>query len=86
MTDCNPNPHFSFGKRNGGSARRPNECFVLENSEMIVIQYPEEVAKKKVSTFPAYFDNDDCPARPSQIVAHLGWHCRQKNIAVGSCT
>nr|CAD7572379.1 unnamed protein product [Timema californicum] len=27
---------FSFGKRTGGSARRPNECFVLEPSEMIV--------------------------------------------------
>ncbi|KAL1122156.1 hypothetical protein AAG570_003561 [Ranatra chinensis] len=26
----------SFGKRTGGSARRPNECFVLEPSEMIV--------------------------------------------------
>lgn len=26
---------------------------MLENSEMIVIQYPEEVAKKKVSTFTA---------------------------------
>ncbi|KAJ9600077.1 hypothetical protein L9F63_009619, partial [Diploptera punctata] len=25
-----------FGKRTGGSARRPNECFVLEPSEMIV--------------------------------------------------
>nr|CAD7442899.1 unnamed protein product [Timema bartmani] len=28
--------NFSFGKRTGGSARRPNECFVLEPSEMIV--------------------------------------------------
>nr|CAD7455827.1 unnamed protein product [Timema tahoe] len=27
----------SFGKRTGGSARRPNECFVLEPSEMIVL-------------------------------------------------
>lgn len=27
----------SFGKRNGGSVRRPNECFVLETSEMIVV-------------------------------------------------
>lgn len=27
----------SFGKRNGGSVRRPNECFVLEASEMIVV-------------------------------------------------
>lgn len=28
---------FSFGKRTGGSARRQNECFVLEPSEMIVV-------------------------------------------------
>uniref|UniRef100_A0A8D8PXE9 Rap guanine nucleotide exchange factor 6 n=1 Tax=Cacopsylla melanoneura TaxID=428564 RepID=A0A8D8PXE9_9HEMI len=34
-------PQSSFGKRTGGSARRPNECFVLEPSEMIVIDYPE---------------------------------------------
>ncbi|XP_070526407.1 rap guanine nucleotide exchange factor 6 isoform X2 [Cardiocondyla obscurior] len=34
-------PRSSFGKRTGGSARRPNECFVLEPSEMIVIDYPE---------------------------------------------
>ncbi|XP_067008888.1 rap guanine nucleotide exchange factor 2 [Anabrus simplex] len=34
-------PRSSFGKRTGGSARRPNECFVLETSEMIVIDYPE---------------------------------------------
>ncbi|XP_063703406.1 rap guanine nucleotide exchange factor 2 isoform X3 [Culicoides brevitarsis] len=34
-------PGSSFGKRNGGSVRRPNECFVLETSEMIVIDYPE---------------------------------------------
>ncbi|XP_026668498.1 uncharacterized protein LOC108624066 isoform X3 [Ceratina calcarata] len=33
-----PRRRFSvcFGKRTGGSARRPNECFVLEPSEMIV--------------------------------------------------
>ncbi|XP_024938067.1 rap guanine nucleotide exchange factor 2 isoform X6 [Cephus cinctus] len=38
-----PRRRFSvcFGKRTGGSARRPNECFVLEPSEMIVIDYPE---------------------------------------------
>lgn len=29
--------YFSFGKRTGGSARRPNECFVLEPSEMIAV-------------------------------------------------
>ncbi|KAJ1521489.1 hypothetical protein ONE63_003154 [Megalurothrips usitatus] len=34
-------PRSSFGKRTGGSARRPNECFVLEPSEMIVVDYPE---------------------------------------------
>ncbi|XP_058804685.1 rap guanine nucleotide exchange factor-like isoform X2 [Phymastichus coffea] len=34
-------PRSSFGKRTGGSARRPNECFVLEPSEMIAIDYPE---------------------------------------------
>jgi hypothetical protein len=28
---------FSFGKRNGASTRRPNECFVLEPSEMLVV-------------------------------------------------
>ncbi|XP_043516204.1 uncharacterized protein LOC122531935 isoform X3 [Frieseomelitta varia] len=34
-----PRRRFSvcFGKRTGGSARRPNECFVLEPSEMIVL-------------------------------------------------
>ncbi|XP_037926120.1 rap guanine nucleotide exchange factor 2 isoform X3 [Hermetia illucens] len=36
-----PNSQTSFGKRNGGSCRRPSECFVLETSEMIVIDYPE---------------------------------------------
>ncbi|XP_057337131.1 rap guanine nucleotide exchange factor 2-like isoform X3 [Microplitis mediator] len=38
-----PRRRFSvcFGKRTGGSARRPNECFVLEPSEMIVIDYSE---------------------------------------------
>ncbi|XP_039275936.1 rap guanine nucleotide exchange factor 2 [Nilaparvata lugens] len=38
-----PRRRFSvcFGKRTGGSARRPNECFVLEPSGMIVIDYPE---------------------------------------------
>ncbi|XP_015191609.1 PREDICTED: rap guanine nucleotide exchange factor 2-like isoform X4 [Polistes dominula] len=38
-----PRRRFSvcFGKRTGSSARRPNECFVLEPSEMIVIDYPE---------------------------------------------
>ncbi|XP_022902879.1 rap guanine nucleotide exchange factor 6 isoform X4 [Onthophagus taurus] len=34
-------PRSSFGKRTGGSARRQNECFVLEPSEMIVIDYPD---------------------------------------------
>ncbi|XP_060519400.1 rap guanine nucleotide exchange factor 6 isoform X1 [Cylas formicarius] len=34
-------PRSSFGKRTGGSARRQNECFVLETSEMIVIDYPD---------------------------------------------
>jgi len=33
----NLNLFCSFGKRTGGSARRPNECFVLEPSEMIVV-------------------------------------------------
>lgn len=28
---------YSFGKRNGGSVRRPSECFVIESSEMIVV-------------------------------------------------
>nr|CAD7394590.1 unnamed protein product [Timema cristinae] len=31
-----------FGKRTGGSARRPNECFVLEPSEMIVLEQRRE--------------------------------------------
>ncbi|XP_065348320.1 rap guanine nucleotide exchange factor 2 isoform X2 [Cloeon dipterum] len=30
-----------FGKRNGASTRRPNECFVLEPSDMLVIDYPD---------------------------------------------
>lgn len=28
---------YSFGKRTGSNARRPNECFVLEPSEMLVV-------------------------------------------------
>lgn len=41
---------LSFGKRNGGSARRSNECFVLEHSEMMVIDYLEkENTTNKVS-------------------------------------
>ncbi|XP_045464379.1 rap guanine nucleotide exchange factor 2 isoform X5 [Harmonia axyridis] len=34
-------PRSSFGKRTGGNARRQHECFVLEPSEMIVIDYPD---------------------------------------------
>ncbi|XP_065216720.1 rap guanine nucleotide exchange factor 6-like isoform X2 [Planococcus citri] len=34
-------PPNSIGQRTAGSARRPNECFVLEPSEMIVIDYSE---------------------------------------------
>ncbi|XP_059609852.1 rap guanine nucleotide exchange factor 2 isoform X2 [Phlebotomus argentipes] len=34
-------PGSSFGKRNGGSCRRPSDCLVLETSDMIVIDYPE---------------------------------------------
>ncbi|XP_063987673.1 rap guanine nucleotide exchange factor 2-like isoform X3 [Diachasmimorpha longicaudata] len=40
---------YYFGKRTGGSPRRPNECFVLEASEMIAIDYPEEHAGGKMS-------------------------------------
>ncbi|XP_011309778.1 rap guanine nucleotide exchange factor 6 isoform X5 [Fopius arisanus] len=42
-------PRSSFGKRTGGNPRRPNECFVLEASEMIAIDYPEEHAGGKMS-------------------------------------
>ncbi|XP_044734898.1 rap guanine nucleotide exchange factor 6 isoform X3 [Chrysoperla carnea] len=38
-------PRSSFGKRSGGSARRPNECFVLEPSEMIVIDYVDDQSR-----------------------------------------
>ncbi|XP_050430519.1 rap guanine nucleotide exchange factor 6 isoform X2 [Adelges cooleyi] len=34
-------PTSSFGKRTGSSARRPNECFVLEPSEMLVMDYAD---------------------------------------------
>ncbi|XP_013399838.1 rap guanine nucleotide exchange factor 6 isoform X2 [Lingula anatina] len=34
-------PRSSFGKRTAGCARRPNECLILEPSEMIVIDYPD---------------------------------------------
>lgn len=37
MEECFFDCCYSFGKRTGGSARRPNECFVLEPSEMIVV-------------------------------------------------
>ncbi|XP_013407365.1 rap guanine nucleotide exchange factor 6 [Lingula anatina] len=30
-------PRSSFGKRTAGCARRPNECLILEPSEMIVV-------------------------------------------------
>ncbi|XP_055385503.1 uncharacterized protein LOC129614698 isoform X3 [Condylostylus longicornis] len=36
-----PQYPMGFGKRNGGSCRRSSECFVLESSEMIVVEYPE---------------------------------------------
>lgn len=36
---------YSFGKRTGGSARRPNECFVLEPSEMIVVSTPQYASR-----------------------------------------
>ena len=28
---------YSFGKRSGVSIRRPNECLILEPSEMLVV-------------------------------------------------
>ncbi|XP_054267681.1 rap guanine nucleotide exchange factor 2 isoform X3 [Macrosteles quadrilineatus] len=70
-----PRRRFSvcFGKRTGGSARRPNECFVLEPSEMIVIDYPEMQAARGVGNprLPSTMDRggvnlvfDDSFARP----------------------
>ncbi|XP_046668061.1 rap guanine nucleotide exchange factor 6 isoform X3 [Homalodisca vitripennis] len=66
-------PTSSFGKRTGGSARRPNECFVLEPSEMIVIDYPEVQTARGVGNprLPPTMDRggvnlvfDDSFARP----------------------
>ncbi|CAH1794604.1 unnamed protein product [Owenia fusiformis] len=34
-------PRSSFGKRTAGCTRRPNECLILEASEMIVVDYPD---------------------------------------------
>ena len=31
----------SFGKRSGVSVRRPNECLILEPSEMLVVSFPK---------------------------------------------
>ncbi|XP_023310109.1 rap guanine nucleotide exchange factor 6 isoform X3 [Anoplophora glabripennis] len=45
-------PRSSFGKRTGGSARRQNECFVLEPSEMIVIDYPDIEQNRRVQNSP----------------------------------
>ncbi|XP_048525291.1 rap guanine nucleotide exchange factor 6 isoform X5 [Dendroctonus ponderosae] len=45
-------PRSSFGKRTGGSARRQNECFVLEPSEMIVIDYPDIDQARRVENSP----------------------------------
>ncbi|XP_074028220.1 PDZ domain-containing guanine nucleotide exchange factor isoform X5 [Leptinotarsa decemlineata] len=45
-------PRSSFGKRTGGSARRQNECFVLEPSEMIVIDYPDIEQTRRVQNSP----------------------------------
>ncbi|KAG5898058.1 hypothetical protein JTB14_001764 [Gonioctena quinquepunctata] len=44
--------HNGFGKRTGGSARRPNECFVLEPSEMIVIDYPDVEQNRRAQNSP----------------------------------
>ncbi|XP_050515980.1 rap guanine nucleotide exchange factor 6-like isoform X2 [Diabrotica virgifera virgifera] len=44
-------PRSSFGKRTGGSARRQNECFVLEPSEMIVIDYPD-IEPRRIQNSP----------------------------------
>ncbi|CAH0545985.1 unnamed protein product [Brassicogethes aeneus] len=43
---------FSFGKRTGGSARRQNECFVLEPSEMIIIDYPDIEQSRRLQNSP----------------------------------
>ncbi|XP_066256513.1 rap guanine nucleotide exchange factor 6 isoform X4 [Euwallacea similis] len=45
-------PRSSFGKRTGGSARRQNECFVLEPSEMIVIDYPDVDQGRRAQNSP----------------------------------
>ncbi|XP_076264894.1 PDZ domain-containing guanine nucleotide exchange factor isoform X9 [Rhynchophorus ferrugineus] len=45
-------PRSSFGKRTGGSARRQNECFVLEPSEMIVIDYPDIDQGRRIQSSP----------------------------------
>ncbi|XP_064216044.1 rap guanine nucleotide exchange factor 6 isoform X4 [Tribolium castaneum] len=45
-------PRSSFGKRTGGSARRQNVCFVLEPSEMIVIDYPDIEQSRRVQNSP----------------------------------
>nr|XP_018902577.1 PREDICTED: rap guanine nucleotide exchange factor 2 isoform X3 [Bemisia tabaci] len=58
VEDAISTPSRSFGKRTGGSARRPNECFVLEPSEMIVIDYPEVAGARTGSNtrVPAVMD------------------------------
>lgn len=50
--------YFSFGKRTGGSARRPNECFVLEPSEMIVVSFFAclLIVKITISVFLKFID------------------------------
>ncbi|XP_049818737.1 rap guanine nucleotide exchange factor 6 isoform X4 [Aethina tumida] len=58
-------PRSSFGKRTGGSARRQNECFVLEPSEMIVIDYPEIDQNRRIQNSPLM---DHSQHRPMTIM------------------
>ncbi|GAB6028163.1 hypothetical protein CHUAL_002370 [Chamberlinius hualienensis] len=51
-------PRSSFGKRVNGSARRANECLILEPSEMLVIDYPDvQLPRAPGSRRPCYSMN-----------------------------
>lgn len=49
-----PSENESFGKRTGSNARRPNECFVLEPSEMLVMDYADSQSGLRSLNIPRH--------------------------------
>ncbi|XP_044766856.1 rap guanine nucleotide exchange factor 2-like isoform X3 [Coccinella septempunctata] len=63
-------PRSSFGKRTGGNARRQHECFVLEPSEMIVIDYPDIERSQRAFAHPLPPISMDHPPPPPPATQH----------------